>query len=678
MRVIASVKRGLLLFAWGAVLCAAGLLTGCATGAMKGSPFDTCARADYKGDVKDRVNLWPLAYWRDPVGSVAWPLVALSDDLFAVRPVYSQYRQTGAEGAYDEFNLLWPIAQADTKSNDYRVFPVFWGWNGQGDKGYQTVFPLYWNGPEYNIFLPFWIYWSYADDGSFRTLGGLAGINYEGPDYHSSWCFPLWYENSKGLLATPIFGYGYGCQWLFPFWIYASGVGDAWALSTLGGLAGMSRKGADYRSSWCFPLWYENSEGVFATPLLGHGPESNWFFPFWIYSSDADDAWSLYTLGGLAGVKQTAADDYANWCIPFWYQDEERFISLPFSYRRGRGGEYMRWKVPGLLSWGETEYRSSAGRILLGLGGWRFTTPYGNDRLFREWWVWPLGGWNGGEVSERDRSAWLLSGLAVWKGRYYSHVIPLYFWDRGCLFTPFGGWSRNLIWITPFVSIFREANSEEGGWVFPICFHRKSRDYDEVRWPIDRPTLPESLKVASYARTNDQQQVETRLSVGGFSVRDETAWFMLWDNDRHFFGGSSIDGEIDCCHVTERHEVGNSLLFRLSRSHTVAYDLKTRGRMENRDETETQVRLFAWLYSGHFWRDRFKGEVRRRQRVLRKLWDWDERDGGVSLDVFPGFTYDRNKIGATKVSLLWRLFRYETDPEKGTKEIDLLFLPVWR
>ena len=49
----------------------------------------------------------------------------------------------------------------------------------------------------------------------------------------------------------------------------------------------------------------------------------------------------------------------------------------------------------------------------------------------------------------------------------------------------------------------------------------------------------------------------------------------------------------------------------------------------------------------------------------------------MSLDVFPGFTYDSKTNGYSKTSFLWRFFRYENDPEKGRK-VDLLFIPVWR
>ena len=83
------------------------LCAGCATKEMSSTPFYTGHEVKYTGRVEDRVNLWPAAYYRAPVGSIAWPLISFSNDHFAIRPLYSQYK--------DEYNVLWPIAQFDTR-----------------------------------------------------------------------------------------------------------------------------------------------------------------------------------------------------------------------------------------------------------------------------------------------------------------------------------------------------------------------------------------------------------------------------------------------------------------------------------------------------------------------------------------------------------------------------------
>ena len=110
------------------------LLTGCATKQMKSTPFYSGSDVTYVGKPEDRVNLWPLAYWREPVGSILWPMVSFSDDHFAFRPIYSQYKQDGKDGKFDEFNFLWPICQLDYKNYDYQFFPFSWGKDEYGDK----------------------------------------------------------------------------------------------------------------------------------------------------------------------------------------------------------------------------------------------------------------------------------------------------------------------------------------------------------------------------------------------------------------------------------------------------------------------------------------------------------------------------------------------------------------
>ena len=66
-----------------------------------------------------------------------------------------------------------------------------------------------------------------------------------------------------------------------------------------------------------------------------------------------------------------------------------------------------------------------------------------------------------------------------------------------------------------------------------------------------------------------------------------------------------------------------------------------------------------------------------RRRVLWRLYHHEELDGDSSTDVFPAITWDRRKDGYRKASFLWRLFRWERDPEKGTS-LDLLFVPLLR
>jgi len=72
-----------------------------------------------------------------------------------------------------------------------------------------------------------------------------------------------------------------------------------------------------------------------------------------------------------------------------------------------------------------------------------------------------------------------------------------------------------------------------------------------------------------------------------------------------------------------------------------------------------------------------KGEEYERHSVLWKFWDWQERNGNSSLDCFPGISYDRGSDGSSSFSLLWRLYRYQTDA-KGARKLDLFYIPLIR
>lgn len=71
------------------------VFAGCATSQMKSTPFYTGEAAVYTGRIEDRVNMWPIGYYREPALSVIWPIFSMTDDHLAVRPLYSQYRQMG-------------------------------------------------------------------------------------------------------------------------------------------------------------------------------------------------------------------------------------------------------------------------------------------------------------------------------------------------------------------------------------------------------------------------------------------------------------------------------------------------------------------------------------------------------------------------------------------------------
>ena len=144
------------------IIPALALMAGCATKEMKSTPFYEGHDVTYTGAPEDRVNLWPLAYWREPVGSVLWPMFSFSDDHFAIRPLYSHYGS--------EHNFLWPFGQYDTASREGRVFPVLWG------EHYFDVFPVVWNHRDFHSLFPL-CFWQEND---YMTLFPLAWWDIDG------------------------------------------------------------------------------------------------------------------------------------------------------------------------------------------------------------------------------------------------------------------------------------------------------------------------------------------------------------------------------------------------------------------------------------------------------------------------------------------------------------------
>lgn len=560
------------------------LILGCATKEMKSTPFYEGDQVECIGAASDRVNLWPVAYWRNPVGSVAWPVVSFSDDHFALRPVYSQYKQGGQQGSWDEYNLAWPLVQADTKHDDYRIFPIFWGRDWDDDY-YQVVFPLYWNGAHHNALLPLWYY----GDGR-----------------------------------------------------------DSWTFHMAAGLAGAHRSRNAYRSSWAFPLWYEDNTGLFTTLIYGQTSDSYWFFPL-------------------------------------WYRGEKAFVT-PL-YAQGGDGDKSWWAMPELLTWGSSKKkkdgRSSHGRCLLGFGGWNSVSK--SDWKSVSSWAYPFFNWHDEtdrNVSSTKTSRYFAHYLAGWKTRNGEltllYVFPLFgWWTEGWL-TPLGGQTHEggttTTYSTPLVGHY--SGNKTGGWVFPLWSQKKNADFDQKRGYMDSPTFPADIQVT--VCTNDVKSSascgQPRLRGDSLNTADRTT-VLLHDANHAINGWSERGASNDVYRLEEYVKRGNLLLFNYKSERKAKFDLKTRAKVADVDDVKAS--LLVWLYRHDWNHDRLGADARTRHRVLWRLWDWEKRNGDISLDVFPGFTYDSRGDGYSKTSFLWRFLRYERDPAAGTS-VDLLYVPIWR
>ena len=739
------------------------LLSGCTMKEFSSTPFYEGNTVKYTGAVEDRVNLWPVAYWREPVGSVAWPLVSFGSDHFALRPLYSQYKKSGM-GEYDEYNVLWPIAQFDTDDKNYRIFPFFWGsdyskdpyfclfpavwyndefagvfpffWSTDKSSGGFCVFPFFWaettsyrDGLWHTLF-PLYYYKSYeATDDSpstskFWTLCGLAGYNRSGgeftehrfwPLYHwergnfysipysryqsgstvknriflgfagsdsntngeymASWVFPLYYHNkNKEEFLSPLYGSAKDSSWLLPLYyrdskkfitpIYGKTQNANWTIplyykdneKLITALGGWNKD-----MHWFMPLYYKDKDS-FITPLYGRDGDNEWLLPLYIrdktkfstalFSKWNDEKkgekgffslpilsganWSTnsqkscwYALAGLAGSKTDATGkDNSQWAFPVFLRDKDKgFYSLPYSWDGGGTSQTNSYFACGLAGarFGKTE------------GGWLFPVfDYKKDKSFTS----ALYSWDGGGTSKTN-SYYALSLAGKRSGR------------------------------------------ETGWWLFPFYNKKKGAAYDKEYAYLDMDKLSEEIKIWDAVNTNwtwnakkkcrEIESIEPIKEGTYFYSYNNADLCLVSDNDRNVSGSVPWKGKV--YKITYNHDQGNRLAYRYEGERKVTFDINTRKKISDVEEGESS--LFFFLYNASHKRDRMTNRSYASRKVLLKLWDWEEENGDVSLDVFPGFTYDSKTNGYAKTSFLWRFFRYETDPKEGTS-VDFLFIPLWR
>ena len=729
---------------------AVALLSGCWTEQMKSTPFYEGHDVTYTGNAEDRVNLWPLAYWREPVGSVLWPVFSFSDDHFAVRPLYSRYGS--------EHNFLWPIGQYDTQKEKGRFFPVFWG------KDYFDIFPIVWNHGDFHSLFPLFYYekndymilfpivWWGIEEKSF-TLFPLFGHSPE-----RSWVFPLFYHDSDVTWITALYGQTKDASWTFPVWYrdkesFASwfwgghwndkGELDWWIvppLLTSGGrdengsrfsvltvLGGARWDGPDgYRSSWCFPLWYENSKGTLVTPLYGQYDGCRWLAP--IFYSDMHDLvtplwWQSFRYDGgkreteswmippllTGGGKESDGTDYfysplggysgaRNGVFPLWYKDEDSFASIPFCmWKSDWATSYV---IPPLLSWHTShhKYGGSETRLLLGLYG----HDTDHDGKASSDWLFPLYSW-------RDWDDWkLLLGVAGAKGDGSNWLLPLYGYDgdKGDLQTILFGReshhsSTNYWWLTPLVG--NTTGSESGFWFQPFVHWNRDNNIGDLDRMMNADRLDDSIVGRMRAETGwdsksqglvtnevfrtdsarASEQLKFCLDLAGRTRRIQTDGGEngtrngQWRREqvKNAAGEHWREGAKRTVSFDERVEFGNSLVFGGERQRVVNFDYDTKEKVFDGELDESRA-LFGLVWSSRD--EKIAGEHEYSKRALFwRLWHYETLNGDSTTDIFPFITCDSKKNGYRKTSFLWRFFRYENDPEKG-KKVDLFFIPVWR
>ncbi len=453
---------------------------------MKGTPFYTGEYKTREGPASDRVNLWPLAYYRAPALSVLWPIGEFSDDRFAIRPIFSMYRDGDGE-PWHEFNWLGGLVSFDTESHRHMAFPAFWG------PDYFNVFPLYWSGSDprsgdnHNALFPLWI-WSRDGDETMLFCPWPLVARFTGPRENRFAVFPLWdhrrdpsdpgrYSDRFGLfLAGNLRDGASHTHWAVPFYYAKDGagtggdrfvslpwaaMGDDWrAIPLL--LSGWSPDGERGRvllglggwegpERWAFPIFYHNAEtGELVAPLCYRNPHTGVFLsPLW---ASKDGAWrcippllswwnadgSGRALLGLAGW-----DDSRSWAVPLFYRDaaSDTLVTPLWATQAGR------WSaIPPLLSWRSLDPATGESSLYL-LGGLAGFEPEAH-------WFAPL--------YFRDEAKDLFVSLPYAQGRDWRAVPPLLSWwnadGSGRVLLGFAGW-----------------NADGSHWVFPL-YHRDAEN----------------------------------------------------------------------------------------------------------------------------------------------------------------------------------------------------------
>jgi len=480
------------------------LVTGCSTTAMKGTPFYTGEYSRRQGLAEERVNIWPAFYYREPALSVLWPIFELTDDHLAVRPLFSVY---GLDQANHQYNVLWPLAQFDRRTDDGWTFPVFWS------DSHFVFFPLYWhygepwgNGGGSDSLFPLWIlsrkendhlglwspwplvrfwsdrqdntggsmvlplYWHQSDDraSEFYSLPWLAKRKENGDFWQ---CLPpLYYQaadTNNSCFVTPLWAQGRSdaADWkaMFPLWYFRrAGSGGYDLFAPLPLVRRWSDASGSDRGSMVLPLYYQSREGA----------DSRFLSLLWSSASDQNGCWRLLlplyfqssNAVGSTLITPLWAQGHSgkyDWqmAVPFWFhsQDGTNLSSLycpwPLAYSwSDRGGEDHGSSVFPLY-WhrrqnGESQFLSWLWFSHTDPDGdcWRLLPPlfYQESTKASSTLITPL--WAQGH-----------SGTNDWRA-----VIPLCYWDQ-----------RQHVLLSPLWARWRSGESET--WLAPWALSWNTR-----------------------------------------------------------------------------------------------------------------------------------------------------------------------------------------------------------
>ena len=380
-----------------------------------------------------------------------------------------------------------------------------------------------------------------------------------------------------------------------------------------------------------FPLLYldKTYDQHFMTLLGGRwrtGNNGGWLAtPILSGGTQTPDYKKTIWAAGLAGKKSTT-EKTSHYALPIYYNcpTENRFLSLP--YLRWTGSNQTRYKVlPLLLSGTSSKGNTKKTTIAAGISGW-------------------------------EKQAGQLNS---------SHVLPLYGWGKDdYLYTlPYGKTKTTTYFATPLIGRYLD---KKGGWVFPLWQHKATEKRTETNLLLGlgnryrTETNSGHSLFPLYSKSQSQRQNYSDKSQTRYRKKFN-ALILLWNSQHRLADAKNFTLE----------ERSTSGLFPLW--------FKRVNLPRNGKKSTTTTSLLFRLYDSRCETPRDPTEkAYTRHRVLWRVYHKETLGADSSTDIFPAITLDTKENGFRKSTFLWRLFRYEKDPETQTTKLDLFFIPLKR
>lgn len=231
----------------------------------------------------------------------------------------------------------------------------------------------------------------------------------------------------------------------------------------------------------------------------------------------------------------------------------------------------------------------------------------------------------GESEGEGRMTSWWLAGLGGYTrrgGRTYSHwALPFYYWDQS----------------GSFMSLLY-GHTADSNWFAPFWYHDLKR-----------------TMITPLAGWNEHGHWFIPL----YYTQDDTFVLLLYGHNAQghwFFPLYDYSSEGD----------------NIDSTYCLLFDYKRKSR-----HGETYTKLGNYLLWSRETTERTESK-RIETRFLWRFWHRIEDNEVVTIEAFPAFSHESRPYGYRKTSLLWRLYRHDYDPDTESRQIDFLFLPVWR